>query len=400
MKTEQSRMRIEGPLAPLASGFRNELAVQGYSPSWAVVQMRLLAGLSCWMAGKRLDADDIDIGVLAEFSSARRAARGATSRVPDPGGVLVRFLRLQGCFAEAAAPLQGPADQLVDRFRRHLTNERGLQPGTIGNYEHAARLFLDAAGPEVRLDVLDARQVTRFVVEEAGRRSADSAATVVVGLRSFLRFAYIEGLTPKRLDSAVPTVPRWRAGALPRSIDPKAVRRLLSSCDRRTAVGLRDHAIILCLWRLGLRAGEVVAMRLDDVDWRAGEVVVHGKGARDERLPLPVEVGESVAGYVRRGRPRHDARAVFLRANAPLGPLSGSGVRWVVYSACDRAGLKRVGAHRLRHTAAAQLLQQGASLEEVAQVLRHRSIDTTAIYSKIDLRALSAVAQPWPGSAS
>ena len=221
----------------------------------------------------------------------------------------------------------------------------------------------------------------------------------MVGLRSFLRFAYIEGLTPKRLDSAVPTVPRWRAGALPRSIDPKAVRRLLSSCDRRTAVGLRDHAIILCLWRLGLRAGEVVAMRLDDVDWRAGEVVVHGKGARDERLPLPVEVGESVAGYVRRGRPRHDAHALFLRANAPLGPLSGSGVRWVVYSACDRAGLKRVGAHRLRHTAAAQL-PQGASLEEVAQVLRHRSIDTTAIYSKIDLRALSAVAQPWPGSAS
>ena len=166
MKTEQSRMRVEGPLAPLASGFRNELAVQGYSPSWAVVQMRLLAGLSCWMAGKRLDADDIDIGVLAEFSWARRAARGATSRVPDPGGVLVRFLRLQGCFAEAAAPLQGPADH-GDRFRRHLTNERGLQPGTIGNYEHAARLFLDAAGPEVRLDVLDARQVTRFVVEEA-----------------------------------------------------------------------------------------------------------------------------------------------------------------------------------------------------------------------------------------
>jgi len=400
VKKQQSRVRVEGPLAPLASALRNELRAQGYSPTWSVVQLRLLAGLSCWMACERIDADGINADVLAKFSSDRLVAGGAASHGPLPGGPLVRFLRSQGCIAQAAAPVRGRADELVDRFSRHLVLERGLQPGTIENYEHAARAFLEAVGPELSLDTLDARQVTHFVVEEAGRRSAVSAATMVVGLRSFLRFAYVEGLTPQRLDPAVPTVPRWRSGALPRSIDPEAVRRLLSSCDRRTAIGRRDHAIILCLWRLGLRAGEVVAMRLDDLDWRAGEVVVHGKGARDERLPLPVEVGESIAGYLRRGRPRHESRSVFLRANAPLGALGGAGVRWVVYLACDRSGLKRVGAHRLRHTTAAHLLQQGASLEEVAQVLRHRSVDTTAIYAKIDVRALSAVAQPWPGSVS
>jgi len=398
MNGQRSHPQVEGPLAPLAGALRDDLHAQGYSPSWSVVQLRLLAGLSCWLEGKGLGGEGITVDVLEEFSSALVVAGGPSSRVPLPGGGLVRFLRSHGCLAADAAPVPGPAEELLGRFRRHLSLERGLQVGTIENYEHAARVFLEAVGSPCRLDALDARWVTRFVVQEATRRSAVSATNVAVGLRSFLRYAYVDGLTPHRLDSAVPTVPTWRAGALPRSIDPEAVERLVDGCDRRTAVGRRDHAIILCLWRLGLRAGEVAAIRLDDIDWRAGQLVVHGKSARDEALPLPVEVGESIAGYLRRGRTGHESRALFLRAIAPLGALSSSGVRWVVYSACDRAGLERVGAHRLRHTTAAHLLQQGASLEEVAQVLRHRSVDTTAIYAKIDLRTLSAVAQPWPGS--
>ncbi|HEY5248347.1 MAG TPA: site-specific integrase [Dermatophilaceae bacterium] len=398
MNRQRSHPQVEGPLAPLAGKLRGELQAQGYSPSWSVVQLRLFAGLSCWLEGKGLSSEGITVDVLDEFSSALVVSGGPSSRVPLPGGGLVRFLRSQGCLAADAAPACGPADELLGRFRRHLSVERGLQAGTIKNYEHAARAFLEAVGSPLRLDTLDARQVTRFVVHEAARRSTLSATNVAVGLRSFLRFAYVEGLTSQRLDSAVPTVPNWRAGALPRSIDPEAARRLVASCDRRTAVGRRDHAIILCLWRLGLRAGEVAAIRLDDINWRAGELLVHGKGARDEALPLPGDVGESIAGYLRRGRTGYESRALFLRATAPLGALSGSGVRWVVYLACDRAGLKRVGAHRLRHTTAAHLLQQGASLEDVAQVLRHRNVDTTAIYAKIDLRTLSAVAQPWPGS--
>src|SRR5665648_366418 len=218
----------------------------------------------------------------------------------------MRFLRSHGCLAVDVVPVPGPAEELLGRFRRHLTMEGGLQLGTINNYERAARVFLEAVGSPSRLESLEAREVTRFVVQEAARRSTISATSVACGLRSFLRFAYVEGLTALRLDSAVPTVPNWRAGA----------------------------------------------------------------------------------------------RALFLRAIAPPAPMNSVGVRWVVYLACDRAGLERVGAHRLRHTTAAHLLQQGASLEEVAQVLRHRSIDTTAIYAKIDLGTLSAVARPWPGSAT
>ena len=397
MNRQRSQQQVKGPLAPMAGELRDQLKAQGYSPSWSVVQLRLLAGLSCWLEDKGVSGDGVTDKLLEEFSAALVVAGGPSARVPLPGGGLVKFLRSQGCLAAHTAQVPGPADELLGRFRRHLTVERGLQLGTIENYEHAARVFLETVGP-LSLMRLHAREVTRFVVDEAAHRSALSAANVAVGLRSFLRFAYVEGLTPHRLDSAVPAVPHWRAGALPRSIDPEAAERLLGSCDRRTTVGRRDHAIILCLWRLGLRAGEVAAICLDDIDWRAGELMVHGKSGRDEALPLPVDVGESIAGYVRRGRAGHESRALFLRAIAPLGPLSNCGVRWVVYSACDRAGLERVGAHRLRHTTAAHLLQQGASLEEVAQVLRHRSVDTTAIYAKIDLRSLSAVAQPWPGS--
>jgi len=401
MKSQQrSHPQVVGPLAPLAGELLDELKAQGYSPSWSVVQLRLLAGLSCWLEDKELGGEGITAGVLEEFSAARIAAGGPSSRVLLPGGGLMRFLRSHGCLAVDVVPVPGPAEELLGRFRRHLTMERGLQLGTINNYERAARVFLEAVGSPSRLESLEAREVTRFVVQEAARRSTISATSVACGLRSFLRFAYVEGLTALRLDSAVPTVPNWRAGALPRSIDPAAVQRLVGSCDRGTAVGRRDHAIILCLWRLGLRAGEVCAIRLDDIDWRAGEFVVHGKSARDEVLPLPVDVGESIAGYLRRGGADHESRALFLRAIAPLGPMNSVGVRWVVYLACDRAGLERVGAHRLRHTTAAHLLQQGASLEEVAQVLRHRSIDTTAIYAKIDLGTLSAVARPWPGSAT
>ena len=364
MDGQRSHVQVEGPLAHLAGELRDDLHAQGYSPSWSVVQLRLLSGLSCWLEEKGLSGEGITVDVLEEFSSARMKAGGPSSRVPLPGGALIRFLRSHGCLAADPVRVAGPAAELLGRFRRHLTLERGLQVGTVENYEHAAGVFLEAVGSAGGLEAIDARWVTRFVVDEATQRSAVSATSIAVGLRSFLRFAYADGLASRRLDSAVPTVPTWRARSLPRAIDREAVERLVSGCDRRTVVGRRDHAIILCLWRLGLRAGEVAAIGLDDIDWRAGELVVHGKGARDEALPLPMEVGESIAGYLRRGRAGHESRALFLRSIAPLGALSSSGVRWVVYSACDRAGLERVGAHRLRHTTAAHLLGHGARVSD------------------------------------
>lgn len=188
--------------------------------------------------------------------------------------------------------------------------------------------------------------------------------------------------------------------ALPRGLLPETLAQLLASCDQRIDVGRRDHTILLLLARMGLRAAEVAGLGLDDIDWRAGELIVHGKGRRDERMPLPGDVGSALAGYLQRGRPRSVSRTVFLRVVAPAVGLTPQAISWVVYAACDRAKVSRVSAHRLRHTAATEMLRAGASLPEVGQVLRHRAVGTTAIYAKVDQGALRALALPWPGGAA
>jgi len=238
--------------------------------------------------------------------------------------------------------------------------------------------------------------VSSFLARECPRRSMSGARDLVCALRSVLRYLHLAGLTAVPLVWAVPSVADLRDRTLPRGLDPAAVRRMLASCDRRTLTGLRDFAILLLLSRLGLRAGEVAAITLDDLDWRAGLLLVHGKGSREDALPLPVDVGEAIVAYLRR-RPRCECRALFLRVTAPRQELSRCTVAWVVRAACDRAGLPRVGAHRLRHTAASQMLQAGASLPEIGQVLRHREAKTTAIYAKVDHRSLGTLARPWPG---
>jgi integrase len=397
LMSKASRVRVEGPLASLAVRFRAQLRTVGYGPEWSVVQLRLFASLSRWMSSNELEVNDLTADQLNEFFEERRI-HGAVGRVPaSRNGPLVAFLRAEGMVGIPEEPPGDATDELVARFRRHLVVERGLRVSTIGRYEDATRTFLAAIGPGVDLSALDAERVTKFVLQEAERRSVASATNIVVGLRSFLRYAFVEGLVCRRLDAAVPTVANWRASALPRALEPGLAKRLLGTCDRRTAVGRRNFAILHCLWRLGLRVGEVAALGLDDLDWRAGEIVVHGKGGRDERLPLPNDVGMAIVGYLRRGRPCSSSRALFLRARPPFGPVSPTAVRWAVYRSCDNLGIPRFGAHRLRHTAAAELLAHGASLEEVAQVLRHRSVDTTAVYAKIDRLALNAIALPWPG---
>jgi site-specific recombinase XerD len=178
------------------------------------------------------------------------------------------------------------------------------------------------------------------------------------------------------------------------------VAQLIDSCDTTTVPGRRDVAILILLCRLGLRAGEVAGLGLADLDWRAGEVVIAGKGRRRERMPLPAEVGEAIVGYLVDGRPASSGRTVFVGLDAPHRPLTGSGVRSVVYHACDRAGLARAGPHRLRHTVATETLRAGGSLTEVAQLLRHRRVKTTALYAKVDRKTLQALALPWPGASA
>lgn len=389
-------------MAPYRDGFWGELGERGYAMSTAVTHVRVMAGVSRWMVGEGLEASGLTDGVVERFVGAR-ASRGLVSLVsPREIAVLVGYLRERGVVPEPVVVVVAPSavDVLLGEYRGYLLDERGLASGTVGNYLDVAGVFLSWLPDGAAVQCLAGEVVIEFVLRECRARSVESSKWLVCGLRSLLRFLFAKGLTARSLAEAVPTVARRRQ-RLPRGLDAEMVGALLSSCDRRTAVGRRDYAILLLLVRLGLRSCEVAALTLEDLDWRAGELRVWtGKGRRVDRLPLPDDVGTALAGYLRHGRPRDQSRAVFLRVRAPRAGLSANGIKQVVRHACGRAGVPECGAHRLRHTAASELLRAGAPLEEIAQVLRHRDVTTTAIYASVDRAALVTLAKPWPGSQS
>lgn len=293
-------------------------------------------------------------------------------------------------------------DVLLAEFGEWLDTERGLAGESVRCYRNQARTFL-AYLPEPlerALAELGPASVTRFVLGySAASNSVWSAKAQLTALRSLLRFLHVQGLIPAPLVGAVPGVAGWRLASLPKSLPPAHVDALLAAHDVGTRVGVRDHAVLVTLARLGLRGGEVAAIGLADVEWRAGQLVVRGKNARVERLPLPAEVGQAMADYVTGGRPGCDCAALFVTARAPFRPLTPGAVRAIMGRACARAGLPRAGAHRLRHTLASDLLRAGAPLAEIGQVLRHRSQLSTTIYAKVDYATLRTLARPWPGSA-
>jgi site-specific recombinase XerD len=398
--SDPSKVRVNGPLEPHARGFHTELSRQGYTANSAGLQLFLMAHVSRWLVGKSLRADELSPTAVADFLRARRAAgytQYLSSKALDP---LLGYLRIIGVLAEPVPPVPTPLERLLQRFRDYLTSERGLALGTAWDYTHMVRPFLNRRATPTSVDLagLTACNVIEFVVEQCRHRNRRSAKLMVTALRSLLRFLHYDGDVPQSLASAVPSVAAWRLAGLPRALEPAQVRRLLASCDRRTKTGRRDFAILTLLVRLGLRAGEVAALQLEDVDWRSGEIVIRGKANRSERLPLPVDVGQTLAGYLRCGRPLTGlSRAVFLRVRAPHRPLTVGGVTGVVKSAAHRSELPPMGAHRLRHTAATLMLRAGGSLTEIGQLLRHRQALTTAIYAKVDRNALRSIARPWPG---
>jgi integrase len=393
---------VTGPLAGHAEGFREDLLGQGYSWGSAAHQIHLMAHVSRWLEASGLGPADLSDSAARRFAAARRADGYAAMRSASALAPLLGYLRGLGMTAPSQMPEpRVPADRLAAWFGEYLAGERGLAADSVRSYTGVARRFLAevAIGDGCRVEGLTAAEVTGFVRRECGRRGVASAKATVTGVRALLRFLYLDGQITAPLAGAVPSAACWQLAALPRGVSPADLAFLMDSCDRRTVAGRRDLAILLLLARLGLRAGEVAALDLGDINWRRGEITVRGKGSRRDRLPLPADVGEAIAGWLAGGRPRNVAcPAVFVRLRAPHGRLASTSVSFVVRRGCARAGIAAAGAHRLRHTAAAGMLAAGGTLAEIGQVPRHARPGTTAIYAKADVLALSPLARPWPGS--
>ena len=391
-----ARVPVEGPLGPFVDGFVVYLAAQGHSDGSVRGHVLRVRQMSCWMTAEGVEVAQLTPATVERFLEQRRREGQAVMISPRGSRPLMGYLEGLGVLpAEDRA--RSSAELLLEEFRAYLLGERGLGANTAALYENAARLFLAERSEPLgdALERLTAAEITAFVLDRSRRTSVATASTVISALRALLVFLHLRGDTPRSLVSAVPSVAR-RQRLLPRGLDAAQVALLLESCRRDSPVGRRDLAVLKLLVRLGLRAGEVSRLQLDDIDWRAGEIVVVGKGPRLERLPLPHDVGEAIVDYLRDGRPRVSCRALFLRSLAPIVGLSSEGVRGIVARAGVRVGLAPLGAHRLRHTAATEMLRAGASLPDIGQVLRHRRLRSTAVYARVDRDRLKALALAWP----
>jgi site-specific recombinase XerD len=387
----------------LLQDFEGELLQQGYPPSTVHRKMRLFADLSDWLQAQELTAGDLSFRLADRFLRDRRSAGFARHKTHRTLRPILDYLHRLKLAPPLEAPVgEGPASVILDRYRRFLTMERSLVATTVERYIDRLRPFLDSRNSADALELGNLRpaDIISFVVARCPRENSSTAKLTVTALRSFLGFLHLEGITERSLVCAVPSVARHRLVGLPKGLEPDQVQRLLASCHANTPVGCRDLAILTLLVRLGLRRGEVAKLMLDDIEWRAGTIVVRGKGNCIERIPLPQDVGLRLAEYLEQARPVNSlGRAVFVRCVAPHHHLTPSRVSTIVADAARRADLGRVHAHRLRHTAATQLLRTGASLPEIGQLLRHVRTETTAIYAKVDRNCLRTIARPWPGDA-
>lgn len=395
------RRAQRGVLEEFAQGYQAFLESRGFASVSIRHRMSQWGALGCWLTAEGRGPWELTDAVVERYLVARRSA-GRVAWVSGRCLTLpLTYLRSIG-----AAPRETPsredtgADGVLEAYRRYLREERGLAAETQRAYLRIADVFCRSVSAGWGgLDQLSAQDVSAFVVAACRAGSVASAKKTVTALASLLRYLLVAGVSAEPLSAALPRVAGRTTGSRGVDLDAGAVGRLLAGCDPRRRSGVRDRAVITVLARLGLRAGEVAALTLDDVDWHRGEVVVHGKGARLEPVPLPPDVGQVVAAYLR-GRPPAPpgCRSVFLRLSPPAGPLTAGAVSLLVRRVARRAGLPALGSHRLRHFAATTTLRGGASLPEVAELLRHRSLEVTARYALVDPAALRELAQPWPGA--
>jgi integrase/recombinase XerD len=394
---------VVGPLELHAVGFAGELARQGYTVHTMRQQLGLVAHLSRWMTEQQVDVADLSPLLVEQYCRVRRERGYRNFRSPKALVSLLSYLRGLGVVSETSPQIaQTPSEILLQQFRAYLIGERGLGAASARGYVDLVAGFVERCVCDGEdLGGLTAGEVTAFLVDQSRRLSPKTLQRSASALRALLRWWHVQGWTASALVEAVPKVAHRDPG-LPRGLRPEQVAAMLGSCDRSCPAGLRDFAMLTLLSRVGLRRGEVAGLRLDDIDWRSGEIAVTGKGHRRDRLPLPCDAGQAIVDYLQHGRPP-DAldRQLFVRIRAPHSGVSAGGVTQAVAAAARRAGLGTVYAHRLRHTAATSMLAAGASLTEIGQVLRHRGPLTTSIYAKVDTAGLRALARPWPtGGAS
>ncbi|MGW3635554.1 tyrosine-type recombinase/integrase [Streptomyces sp. NPDC005122] len=395
-----STRRKAGVLTAQVEGYRSWLSERGYTQLTVRNMLKDFGQVGVWLAGLGLSAADVSEDLLDRFTSDLQAE--GRSRLPGPRGMrpMLAYLR------EAAltpTPEEEPSelDALIHQYDVWMERERGLAAATRLRCRKTARRFLAERampGGVLAPGALTGQDLNAFLLRECARVSAGSAKQRVAELRSLMRFLHLRGVIPLRLDAAVPPVGGWRLAGIPPLMSAADVQRILDHCPREGGVFVRDFAILMLLARLGLRSIEVSRLRLDDVDWRSGEITIRGKGRREDRLPLPVDVGEALVAYLSEARHQAGTRCLFATGRAPRGPIRADLVGDVVERACLRAGLPKVGPHRLRHALAGEMLRQGSGLMAIGQVLRHQDLATTALYAKVDFTALRAVARPWPGT--
>jgi len=386
------------PLAAALIVYARNLHEEGYAAQSGFVQLRLLGCFNRWLSRKGLSEQDVGSDTIEQYLH-NRERRGKRHR--GDSAALHRLLSILQPNTSHAAPRPTAVDIVLAQFQEYLRIERSLTEATVTNYTPVVRSFLSECFPRgaVNYRKITAEEITGFVQRQSASVTSKRAPLVVTALRSFLRYLFHRGAVAIDVAACVPTIATWSLSGVPKFLPEEQIQKILDSCDTATAIGKRNYALLLLMARLGLRAGEVVALRLDDFDWESGLIVVRGKGKRVSQMPLPFEVGTAIVEYLA-GRPQCSDRRVFIRAKAPLRGFANSvAICSLVDRAMEKAGVESEyrGSHVFRHSLATQMLKHGASLPEIGDLLRHRRPDTTRIYAKVDLASLRSIALPWPG---